>query len=472
MTGSFDLASLRRRIATAPDEQGLNPIGLEQALVGDGALEALPDVVARLAAAENRSGPVAIVSDRTPKRYRSGDLLEFVTKSVASVVGARGVFVGAGGHNAHADEQTLSTATKDCAGASCIVAVGSGTVADIGKVLAATHGLPYVIVQSANSVNGYADDRSVLLVNGVKRTLPSTWANVLIVDTDVLVDAPVEMNAAGLADLIAMFTAPADWYLANLLGMDDTYSPTVVALAREQGPALFEAACLVPKADRAALSQIAATLTLSGISMGIAGTTAPCSGMEHAVSHLLEMAAIRAGDEPSLHGFQVGVSSIVAALLWREVLQEIADDGLAHLVEPDAVASEKAVRSAFLAVDPGGDMAAECWRDYERKLSRWARAGERVELAARQWSSHERAIGHLLAGANSIVEALRSAGAPVSFSELASPIETEAVHWAVASCHLMRERFSVADLACLLGIWDEARVDRLVNEAAVLGSVS
>ena len=49
---------------------------------------------------------------------------------------------------------------------------------------------------------------------------------------DVLVDAPVAMTASGFADLIAMFTAPADWYLANLLGMDDSYSPTVVALAR------------------------------------------------------------------------------------------------------------------------------------------------------------------------------------------------------------------------------------------------
>jgi len=470
MRSSFDLASLRRRLATAPDSPGLHPIGLEKAFVGEGALEALPEAVAELVAQNPRSGPVAVLSDLTPKQYRSGELLEFVTKSVASVAGVQGVFVGSPGHNAHADEVTLAKATQDCEGASCLVAVGSGTVVDIGKVLAARQELPYVVVQSANSVNGYADDRSVLLVSGVKRTLPSSWANVLIVDVDVLVDAPVEMNAAGLADLIAMFTAPADWYLANLFGMDDSYSPTVVALAREQGPALLQAAHLVPKADRAALSQIATTLTLSGISMGIAGTTAPCSGMEHAVSHLLEMAAVGAGEEAALHGLQVGVSSVAAALLWRDVLQELAEGGLSRIKVPDAVESEVAVRSAFLAVDPSGEMAAECWRDYEAKLARWARASERLELAAQQWPSHERALGHLLAGAEAIVKALGSAGAPVSFSQLTPPLDEQAAHWAVRSCNLMRERFSVADLACLLGIFDESRVDRLLSEALALGA--
>jgi glycerol-1-phosphate dehydrogenase [NAD(P)+] len=340
MTEAFDLAALKRRLDMAPDSAGLAPIGLKSVLLGEGALESLPDAVAALVAGGARSGPVAILSDLTPKRYRSGELLEFVTKSVASIAGVRSVFVGSEGHNVHADETTVAKATQNCEGASCLVAVGSGTVADIGKVVAAAHGLGYVIVQTADSVNGFADDRSVLLLNGVKRTMPSTWADVLVADVDVLVDAPVAMNAAGLADLIAMFTAPSDWYLANLLGMDDSYSPTVVSLAREQGPALLEAAPLVPTADRAALGQIAATLTLSGVSMGIAGTTAPCSGMEHVASHLLEMAAVSSGGQAALHGAQVGVSSIVAALLWQRVLDELADGGLSRVIVPDAVESE------------------------------------------------------------------------------------------------------------------------------------
>jgi glycerol-1-phosphate dehydrogenase [NAD(P)+] len=469
MTGDFDLGALRRRLHTAPDHAVLNLVGLESIFLGDGALEALPDAVAGLVARENGSGPVAVVSDLTPKRYLSGDLLEFVTNSVASRNGVRSVTVGTPGHSVHADKDTLERATRDCDGASCFVAVGSGTVADIGKVLAASHGRLYVVVQTANSVNGFADDRSVLLVNGVKRTLPSTWANVLIADTDVLVDAPVAMNASGLADLIAMFTAPADWYLANTLGMDHSYSPTVVALAREQGPGLLEAAGLVPSTDRAALNKVAACLTLSGISMGVAATTAPCSGMEHAVSHLLEMAAVQGRNEAALHGSQVGVSSVVAALLWQKVLEEVADGGLTRVTVPDPVESELIVRRVFSQVDPCGNMAEECRRDYERKLARWARASEHVELAAQQWQVHEQALRDLLAGPATIVAALRSAKAPASFSELTPSVDEDAAHWAVASCHLMRDRFSIADLACFFGIWDETSVVALLSDAIALG---
>ncbi len=472
MTDLFDLEALKRRLAAAPEAARLERLGLRTVVLGDDALQALPQVVADLVAARGAEGPVAILSDLTPKRYRSADLLDYVTATLAARGGVRGVALGAPGHPAHADEETLAKATCACDGAACLVAVGSGTVADIGKVVAAAHGMAYVVVQTATSVNGFADDRSVLLVNGVKRTTPTTWADALVIDTDVLVSAPVEMNVSGFADLIATFTAPADWYLATVLGMDDTYSPTVVALAREQGPAVLAAAPRVPHADRAALAQVAATLTLSGVSMGIAGTTAPCSGMEHTVSHLIEMAAMQAGREPALHGAQVGASSILAALLWQRVLDELAGGGLSRVRVPDAAAAEAGVRAAFLTVDPSGEMGEECWRDYSRKLARWAGAGERIALAARDWPVHDGVLRDLLAGPEALVAALRGAGAPVLLSEVEPPADEATARWATASCHLMRDRFSVADMACFLGIWDAACVDALLSDAAALGGAA
>ena len=65
--------------------------------------------------------------------------------------------------------------------------------------------------------------------------------------------------------------------------------------------------------------------------------------------------------------------------------------------------------------------------------------------------------------------ALRGAGAPVLFSEVEPPAGEATARWATASCHLMRDRFSVADMACFLGIWDAACVDALLSDAAALG---
>ena len=42
--------------------------------------------------------------------------------------------------------------------------------------------------------------------------------------------------------------------------------------------------------------------------------------------------------------------------------------------------------------------------------------------------------------------------------------------WALANCHLMRDRFTVADLAFLMGIWEPADVDSLLLDAAALGA--
>ena len=105
--------------------------------------------------------------------------------------------------------------------------------------------------------------------------------------------APPSLNRAGLGDLMATFTAPADWLLASFVGQDASYSAAIVALARSHVDALLEAAPGVRAGDPAALETLAATLTLSGISMGVAGRTSPGSGMEHTVSHLLEMAQAR-----------------------------------------------------------------------------------------------------------------------------------------------------------------------------------
>ena len=61
-------------------------------------------------------------------------------------------------------------------------------------------------------------------------------------------------------------------------------------------------------------------LILSGIASSFAGVSRPASGMEHTVSHLLEMFALARGAEPSLHGLQVGVGTREALVLYKRAL--------------------------------------------------------------------------------------------------------------------------------------------------------
>jgi glycerol-1-phosphate dehydrogenase [NAD(P)+] len=462
-----ELEALRQRLDAAPDAERLRPIGLDRIVAGPEALAALPALVEELLGPGN--GPVALLVDATPMRRGIDDLKSKVKAALCAEREVRIVRAGPADGHAHADEETVATAIADVAGSCGLVTVGSGTVADIGKTVADELDLPHAIVQTAASVNGFADDQSVLLRNGVKRTTQSRWPQALVLDGAVLAAAPPAMNQAGLGDLVSMFTAPADWLLAREVGMDDSYSETAVALGREHGEELLALAPALADNEPQAVVRLAEVLAISGISMGVAGRTAPSSGMEHTVSHLLEMAAEQRGEATALHGAKVGVTTIVAALLWRHLRRRFEQKGLAPGF-PAPEEMQRRVHSAFDPLDPTGAMAEECWRDYRSKLARWHSHRDTVERFAAAWGEREADFERLLVDPEPLVAAMREAGAPVRFSQLEPAIDAETARWAVANCHLMRDRFTVADLAFFSGAWEAEDVDLVLAGAAELGA--
>jgi glycerol-1-phosphate dehydrogenase [NAD(P)+] len=462
---SLDLAELKLRLRSAPDAALLKPLGIEAVALGSNAIDQLPELAARFTASSGR-GAIALLTDSVPKRRGNTDLEWAVEQRLGGGREILHAVLEGKDHRVHADRETIGRANDLVAGASCLVTVGSGTVADIGKaVSAAQGGMPHLVVQTATSVNGFADDQSVLLVDGVKRTTPTRYPDALIADTEILVGAPAPLNLAGVGDLLAMFTAPADWMLAAELGMADSYAPTAVAMVRAHGDAVLAAAPRLTAGDEAAATLIAKALTLSGISMGIAGTTAPASGMEHTVSHLIEMAMNKRGLDAAFHGAQVGVSTIVSALLWDKVQTHLRRRP--RFLYPSAGAMEERVRAAFAELDPSGAMADECWRLYSRKLDRWSARRELV--GSRDCSELAAKVAPLLSRPHDLVESMDSAGAPTRFARLDPPVEPDLVRWALENCHLMRDRFTVADLAFFLGIWNKTDVEGLLAEAAALG---
>jgi glycerol-1-phosphate dehydrogenase [NAD(P)+] len=442
------------------------PVGLRAVDVGADALLRLPAMIRAIAAAP--AGRIVVLSDAVPKKRLGEEATALVTSllSGASGVGeVHRVTVPEGAGGVHADERTVAAAAA-AAGrdASVIVTVGSGTVADIGKAVTARLRDPaHVIVPTALSVNGYADDQSVLLIDGVKRTTPTRWPDALIADTQLLAEAPLPLNLAGVGDLLAMFTAPADWRIASLLGMDDRYAEDIVAMVREHGPAVLRAAPLLREADAAAIELTAKVLTLSGVAMGLAGTTAPASGAEHTVSHLLEMAAARQGRPSAYHGAQVGAAAVLAALVWRHVRRRVRA-GARLMRCPSEDQMRPAVWQAFSALDPSGAMAEECWRGYQRKLARWReRHGDADQLDP----AHLDDAARLLEEPGVLRAALRRSGAPARMAQLDPPVDAQTARWALANCHLMRDRITVVDLACLLGVWRPADVDAVLAEAGI-----
>ena len=466
-----DLDGLRRRLAADTDAAGhRRPIGLGSVRIRSNALAGLADDVA----AVRRDGRVVVLVDETPMRRSGADLKTAVAAMLSARFPTQLAVVRAHGPELHADPDALGQADAAIAGAGCVVSVGSGTITDVAKDASMrAGGIPLVVVQTAVSVNAFSDDMAVLLRDGVKRTVPSRWPDALVIDLEILAAAPAEMNRAGFGELCSMFTAPADWYLADAAGQGGDYDAGVVALFRDGAEGLLSGAAKVRAADPEMLLELAARMTLTGIAMSVAGRTAPLSGTEHLLSHLLDMAAGIAGRPLALHGAQVGVASVLAATVWQDTLERLDPVRLTlDAAYPDPALVEARVRAAFDPLDPSGRMADECWRDVARKLDRWRAGRAGVAMMVGDWDAHRRALAALVAAPATLSAALHAAGAAAQVGELDPPADPDVVRWALRALPLMRDRFTVADLRFFAGDWDDRTVDDLIDRSGILESRS
>jgi len=434
---------------------------------GPGALAALPAVLDGLGldgpVPDGPAAELALVVDGTPKTYREGDVDAVVRRLLPPGLATRTVTAVAGEHGPVLDEATVDAALAAARGASLLLAVGSGTVADLAKQVAAQLDVPVVVVQTAASVNGYADSLSVLVRNGAKRTLPSTWPRALIVDHDVLRGAPDRLTRAGVGDATAAWTAPADWYLACALGLDRAFDGGVLKPVLDAAEDLLTADPDTPEA----LTALVDTLTLGGLSIGATGTTAGLSGCEHLISHLLDMAAMADGSAHDLHGAQVGVASVVAAALWETALDDLGALDPWALAPPDDLRAR--VHGSWSGLDPSGRVGSECWAAVERKFTTWAARRDDTARFLGGWAAHEETLRRYAYAPEVPARALQRWGAPVRFSDLTPEVDPVRARWALRCLPFMRDRFTLADLLLLAGGWTDELVERVLDRAARAG---
>jgi glycerol-1-phosphate dehydrogenase [NAD(P)+] len=270
------------------------------------------------------------------------------------------------------------------------------------------------------------------------------------------------MTRSGLGDLLSTYTACADWRLARIVGMDNSYSETAVTVLRSGVDAVVAAVDGLATNEPGAVSALASALTRGGLAMGAAGRTSPSSGAEHTVSHLLEMQAAAERRTAGAHGAQVGAATVVMARLWARMRDRLGAGGLT--VRPlDEEQLRRRVDAAFGPLDPTGRTAAECWKVYSRKLS-WVNDHlQQIRTVCETWDRHDPGVAALLAGPDTVSALLQRAGAAQRLTDVEPSPGAQTARWAVASCHLMRDRFTVVDLAEVTGCWTDGDVDAVLG---------
>lgn len=188
-----------------------------------------------------------------------------------------------------------------------VIGLGGGTALDTAKYAAFVSNVPYIAIPTALSNDGVCSPVSVLYAeNERKHSFTSKIPDGLLIDTDIIFDAPKILLEAGVGDTISNYTALYDWQL-GCEENDDRPNDFAYMLSENAFNSLLysEAKSLntVP-----GIKMLAESLVLSGLSMHITGNSRPCSGSEHLFCHAMD----ELFEHNIPHGVLVAVGSIAA----------------------------------------------------------------------------------------------------------------------------------------------------------------
>ena len=334
----------------------------------------------------------------------------------------------------HADGETIARLASEVGpGIDAVVAVGSGTLNDLSKMVALERNIPQVVFATAPSMNGYTSLSASVTIGGIKRSVRARTPVAAFFDLSVLAAAPPAMIQAGLGDSSCRPTAQADWLLSHLL-LGRPYREAPFALLAGDEPALFADAAGLLSRDLGAMRRLVRTLVLSGFGMTMCGGSFPASQGEHLLSHYVEM--MRPEDVPdALHGEQIAVCALAMA--------RIQDAILAHETPP--VIRPSALTREDLVAHFGPLAGVACWTELAPKLFDAARAEELTARLAGQWDAIRTRIARVTHGAERMEKVLAAVGAPATPEALGWPPQLMAD--ALAHAREIRNRYTFLDFA-------------------------
>lgn len=319
------------------------------------------------------------------------------------------------------------------------IAVGSGVVNDLVKWTSWLRKTPYMVFATAASMNGYGSANVAATIDGLKVLLHAEAPLAVFSHPDVIINAPDELSMAGLGDVLAKSVSSADWKMNQLL-FGEYYCQYSVDLLKELEPVYLDNPDRLKTREPASFEALFKALFLSSVAMTVTGTSAPASGGEHLISHTLDILAARDGRQHDLHGRQVGVSSILMAGVYARVMQER---------KPSFISPIPPVNTAFW-----GRLVEVVAPEYGKK---YTRLQEAVKILSRpeKWVELQQLIEPDLVSPNRLQSCLKRAGAATSHREIrvnGQPLPRAVFSEVVRNANQMRARFTILDLALLLGI--------------------
>ena len=238
-------------------------------------------------------------------------------------------------------------------GCDLVVAVGSGVINDVCKVVSYACQKPQMVVATAPSMDGYASSSSSMHIHDVKMTVYNHSPIAIVSDSNIVAQAPMRMLWAGFGDMVAKYIAICEWRIAHLV-LDEYYCEEIAKLMRRSVKRIVDNADKLKSRGHEVIEAIMEGLVLSGVAMSFADTSRPASGMEHYFSHMWEMMAAQRHTQADLHGIQVGVGTLLTLKLydWMQTITPNKEAALKKAAAFDQEEWEHMVLNIFGSAAP------------------------------------------------------------------------------------------------------------------------
>ncbi|TMV48428.1 sn-glycerol-1-phosphate dehydrogenase [Paenibacillus mesophilus] len=352
----------------------------------------------------------------------------------------------------YADEKALVRVLIDLEpDTELIIAVGSGTINDIARFVSYKAKLPYIVVATAPSMDGYASTGSPILVNGFKKTYSLASPAAIVGDLSVIRQAPRDRQAAGVGDMLAKITALCDWLLASVVE-EEHYCEVIAALMSKALTGIVSHVQSIRDGEEQATKLLMEGLVLSGIAMQMIGNSRPASGAEHHISHYWEMLHFAAGHRTELHGIKVGAAVPIVLKLYDALLG--ADPDTFRMKEKTAAQIadwERDVRRCY------GPLADEMIAMNRGLFLNQTELDIRRDRLVGHWPELKPKLQAILAIAPDVQALLRQVGAPAEPKEIG--VSREQLADALRLAKEVRSRYTVLQLADQLGLLESFAED-------------
>ncbi len=206
-----------------------------------------------------------------------------------------------------------------------IISIGGGTVSDACKYLAHKLHKPLISIPTAISNDGIASPISVLKGDkDAKVSMGTMIPTGIFISLDLISKSPTKLILSGIGDLISNITSVWDWRLAYKV-KKQAYNEFSASIALNAAYSTFYYLVGATQTDFQNirdpyfLNLLTRGLILSGLAMSITGSSRPCSGSEHEISHAMDQ--YYGGF--STHGIQVALGTAFASYLQNNNFENI-----------------------------------------------------------------------------------------------------------------------------------------------------